>query len=151
MAKNNSHSSNGSGRSETQLDATPCQPSGTLVVIGGREKKEGHRPILELLAKRAGSGKLVVATLASEVPEEQWQEYEKTFRELGVGRIEQLDVRERAELLDHSKLQLLDDTTVLFFAGGDQMKITSRFGGTLLCDRMREMYERGATIAGTSS
>jgi cyanophycinase len=138
-------------KSEAQMDATPCQPNGTLVVIGGKEKKEGDRPILELLAKRVGSGKLVVATLASEEPEEQWKEYQKTFRDLGVERIEQLDVRRREELLENPRLELLDDATVLFFAGGDQMKITSRFGGTPLCDRLREMYEKGATLAGTSS
>jgi cyanophycinase len=138
-------------KSEAQMDATPCQPNGTLVVIGGKEKKEGDRPILELLAKRVGSGKLVVATLASEEPEEQWKEYQKTFHELGVERIEQLDVRRREELLENPRLEMLDDATVLFFAGGDQMKITSRFGGTPLCDRLRDVYEKGATLAGTSS
>jgi cyanophycinase len=138
-------------KSEAQMDATPCQPNGTLVVIGGKEKKEGDRPILELLAKRVGSGKLVVATLASEEPEEQWKEYQKTFHELGVERIEQLDVRRREELLENPRLEMLDDATVLFFAGGDQMKITSRFGGTPMCDRLRDMYEKGVTVAGTSS
>jgi cyanophycinase len=151
MAKNNNDSSNGSQKSETQLDATPCQPSGDLVVIGGNEKKEGDRPILELLAKRVGSGKLIVVTVASEEPEEQWQEYQKSFRELGVERIEQLDARQREELLKNPRLGLLDEATVVFFAGGDQMKITSRFGGTPLCERLREIYEKGATIAGTSS
>jgi cyanophycinase len=152
MAKNNSEQTNGnSPSSDTQLDATPCSPKGMLVVIGGHEKKEGHRPILELLAKQVGSGKLVVATLASEEPQSQWQDYERSFRELGVSRIEQLNVQRREELLTDPRLKVLDDARVLFFAGGDQMKITTKFGGTLLCDRMREMYQQGATIAGTSS
>src|SRR3982750_1360593 len=85
MAKNHNQSTNGNfPSSDTQLDATPCHPKGMLVVIGGHEQKEGHRPILEVLAKRVGSGKLVVATLASEEPESQWKEYERSFRELGV-------------------------------------------------------------------
>jgi cyanophycinase len=152
MARNHNPQSNGdSSAVHSQLKATPCNPKGKLVVIGGREQKEGHRPILELLAKRVGSGKLVVATLASEEPESQWQEYERSFRELGVKHIEQLDVRRREELLTDPRLALLDDARVLFFAGGDQMKITTRFGGTPLCDRMRELYQQGATIAGTSS
>jgi cyanophycinase len=151
MEKNNNHKAAGQLKSEAQMDATPCQPSGTLVVIGGKEKKEGDRPILELLAKRVGSGKLIVATLASEEPEAQWQEYQKTFRELGVKRIEQLDVRRREELVENPRLELLDEAAVLFFAGGDQMKITSRFGGTPLCDRLRQLYEKGVTVAGTSS
>jgi cyanophycinase len=152
MARNHNPKSNGNSSAvDSQLKATPCNPKGKLVVIGGREQKEGHRPILELLAKRVGSGKLVVATLASEEPESQWHEYERSFRELGVKHIEQLDVRRREELLTDPRLSLLDNARVLFFAGGDQMKITTRFGGTPLCDRMRELYQEGATIAGTSS
>jgi cyanophycinase len=136
---------------DTQLDSTPCHPEGTLVVIGGKEQKEGSRPILELIAKRVGSGKLVVCTLASEEPEEQWKEYRATFQDLGVKRIEQLDARRREELMDESRKDLLDDKTVVFFAGGDQMKITAKFGGTALCERLRKIYTNGATIAGTSS
>lgn len=152
MAKNHNPHSDGMWQtSNPQPRATPCNPKGKLIVIGGREQKEGHRPILELLAKQVGSGKLVVATLASEEPESQWHEYERCFRELGVKRIEQLDVRRREELVSDPRLHLLDDVRVLFFAGGDQMKITTRFGGTALCERMRELYQEGATIAGTSS
>ena len=142
--------SNG-GQTNVQLDATPFRPEGTLIVIGGNEEKEGHRPILELIAKRAAKGKLLVVTVASEQPEEQWERYEKTFKELGVARLEQFDARSREELLEQSRPELLDEDTVIFFAGGDQMKITSKFGGTPLCDRLRELYTGGALIAGTSS
>lgn len=44
------------------LTRTPFRPEGTLILIGGNEAKEGHRPILELIAKRARGGKLVVGT-----------------------------------------------------------------------------------------
>jgi cyanophycinase len=143
-------------REQEQLEvppvyATPVEPQGSLIIIGGHENKEGHRPILEQIARSVRKGKLVVATLASEEPEEQWDTYRTAFIELGVSRVEHLDVRKREELLSNPRLDLLDDAEVLFFAGGDQTKITSRFGGTPLCTRMRERYEQGATIAGTSS
>lgn len=121
------------------------------MIIGGNEHKDGDRPILEELARRAGSGTLVVATLASEEPEAQWKQYQTLFHELGVRKVEQLDVRRREELLEDPRLELLDTATVVFCAGGDQLKITSRFGGTPLCDRVRRFYEAGGTIAGTSS
>jgi cyanophycinase len=41
--------------------------------------------------------------------------------------------------------------SVIFFAGGDQLKITSRFGGTQICEIVRQRYAEGALIAGTSS
>lgn len=139
------------GQTDVQLDSTPFRPEGTLIVIGGNEAKEGHRPILELIAKRARAGKLVVMTIASEEPEEQWENYQKTFKELGVPRLEQFDARSREQLLEQSRPEMLDEGTVVFFAGGDQMKITSKFGGTPLCDRLRQLYAQGALIAGTSS
>jgi cyanophycinase len=40
---------------------------------------------------------------------------------------------------------------VIFIAGGDQQKISSKLGGTPLCDLLRDLFLGGATIAGTSS
>src|SRR4051794_38636330 len=137
------------GRSRGQLGRIPADPAGTLIIIGGHENKEGHRPILEAIAKRVGDGKLIVATLASEEPDPQWETYNKAFRELGVERIEHLDARERHDLMTEDLVELLEGASVVFFAGGDQLKITSKFGGTVLCERMRELYEQGGTIAGT--
>jgi len=97
-----------------------------------------------------GAGKLVIATLASEEPDEQFEQYRTVFSELGVRKIEQLDSRRREDLLDDPD-GLLDGAKVIFFAGGDQLKITSRMGGTQLCDQVRELYRKGATLAGTSS
>ena len=130
---------------------TPVDPQGDLIVIGGRENKEGHRPILEEVARRANGGKIVVTTFGSDEPEEQWSDYEKVFRELGVKDLVHLDARKREELLQHPRLDEVEGASVIFFGGGDQTKVTSRFGGTPLCSRIREMYQQGVTIAGTSS
>jgi cyanophycinase len=139
------------GDHKIPVHATPTEPNGSLIIIGGREQKQGALEILEEVARRVGAGKLIVATIASEEPEEQWEDYRKVFNELGVTRIEHLNVKRREELLDNPRIELFDDVQVLFFAGGDQLKITSKFGGTPLCDRMRQLYQSGATIAGTSS
>lgn len=132
-------------------DGAVCETRGSLVIIGGNENKHGHRPILQELAKRTGKGKLIVATIASEEPQPQWEEYKRVFSELGVHRIDHLDVRQRDELVNNERLDVLTDAKVVFFAGGDQMKITSRFGGTRLCETLRDAYRKGATVAGTSS
>jgi len=71
---------------------------------------------------------LLVATFASEQPQQQWEEYRKVFRSLGVKRVAQLDARTRSDLLS-SQLEEAMSASVIFFAGGDQLKITSRFGG----------------------
>jgi len=39
----------------------------------------------------------------------------------------------------------------VFFTGGDQLKITSQIGDTLVYRRIQEIYEEGGVIAGTSA
>jgi cyanophycinase len=155
MAKSNSkNQKSASGResgSRTRLRRSTAGAKGTLVIIGGHENKDGNPTILAELARRVGSGKLVISTMASEEPTEQWDEYSRVFRELGVKRMEQMDARSREQIVTQDHAEVLKDASVIFFAGGDQLKIASRFGGTPLCEQMRTLYGRGATIAGTSS
>jgi cyanophycinase len=125
---------------------------GALVVIGGHEDKEGDRLILRELARRAGRGKLVVATVASEEPARYWETYESVFRALGVPHVYHLDVRSRDEAKSERKVAILDDAAVVFFTGGDQLKITSRLGDSPIYERLCQIYsEEGGTIAGTSA
>jgi len=125
---------------------------GALVVIGGHEDKEGEKVILRELARRAGSGRLVVSTVASSQPEAYWETYERVFRGLGVRHVWHLDVDNREEAKSERKLRILDDACVVFFTGGDQLKITSRLGDSPIYTRLCEIYmEEGGTIAGTSA
>ena len=126
---------------------------GSLIVIGGHEDKEGEKLILREVARRAGpAGKIVVATVASEEPDAYWETYERVFRGLGVKHVWHLDVRDRTEAREERKVRILDEATVVFFTGGDQLKITSRLGDSPIYDRLCEIYTReGGTIAGTSA
>jgi cyanophycinase len=125
---------------------------GSLVVIGGHEDKEGDKLILRELARRAARGKIVVATVASDDPEEYWDIYQRVFRGLGVPHVYHLDVRSREEGKEDRKVRILDDATVVFFTGGDQLKITSMLGDSPIYNRLCRIYtEQGGTIAGTSA
>jgi cyanophycinase len=125
---------------------------GSLVVIGGHEDKEGDKLILRDLARRAGRGKVVVATVASDDPGEYWNIYERVFRGLGVPHVFHLDVQSREQAKEERKVRILDAATVVFFTGGDQLKITSILGDSPIYDRLCRIYgEDGGTIAGTSA
>jgi cyanophycinase len=93
----------------------------------------------------------VVATLASEQPEFQWERYAQVFRELGVKRVEHLAAAGREELVDGRGVGLLADASAIFFTGGDQVKIASKLGGTPLLAELRERFAAGALVAGTSA
>jgi cyanophycinase len=124
---------------------------GTLIVIGGHEDKEQDKEILREVSRRAGSGKLVVTTVASQSPDELWEQYREIFRELGVKKIEHLDIRERGEALSEDCAGVLDGATAVFFTGGDQLKITSQIGDSRVYQKITELVERGGTVAGTSA
>src|SRR5690606_11882755 len=49
------------------------------------------------------------------------------------------------------KLEILRDATGVFFTGGDQLRITSQIGDTPIEHRIREIYDAGGVIAGTSA
>jgi cyanophycinase len=129
----------------------PVTAKGSLVIIGGHEEKEGQALILREVARRVGTGKLLVATLASGVPGEMWRDYQRAFIALGVKRVEHLDIPSREALLRDPRPEILEDASVVFFTGGGQLRITTVFGGTELCERIQEFYRRGGTIAGTSA
>src|SRR4051812_31506498 len=98
------------------------KPKGTLLIIGGHEDKEDDKIILRRVADFVGSGKLVVATLASGEATESWLEYERVFRGLGVRHVHHLRVAERADADAIAPLRTLEDASAVFFTGGDQLK-----------------------------
>jgi cyanophycinase len=124
---------------------------GDLVMIGGHEEKKGDRIILREVARRVDGGALVIATVGSNEADALADEYERVFRALGVRHVRHLRAETREQVLDDPPLGKLDDARVIFFTGGAQMKITTTLGGTVLCDRIRKIYEEGGTIAGTSA
>jgi cyanophycinase len=123
----------------------------SLIIIGGHEDKTGDKLILRAVAERVGSGRLVIATVASEMPKAQYEEYERIFRGLGVEHIYKLEVETREDAMSDKSLRALEDTSAIFFTGGDQVKITSQLGCSPVCERIQEIYESGGTIAGTSA
>ncbi|HUQ87022.1 MAG TPA: cyanophycinase [Vicinamibacterales bacterium] len=133
------------------LHAVPRNSKGSLLIIGGNETKQVTNPILEELTAHIGRGKLVIATFASNEPSPQWERYRRLFKKMGVRRIEHLDARSRDELMINPLEKITEGASAIFFGGGDQLKITSRFGGTPTCEAIRKLYAAGAMIAGTSS
>jgi cyanophycinase len=124
---------------------------GTLIVVGGREDREGEKLILRSIAGHARGGRLVVATVASDVPDELWQEYHALFRGLGVKDVAHLDVDSREDAKADAKLRILDGASTVFFTGGDQLRITSLLGDSPIYERVKRIYEDGGTVGGTSA
>jgi len=155
---NGKHSINGKERRIRELKARPIRPGdpqlpakGRLLIIGGHEAKVGNMVILRALARLVGSGKLVVATLASEQPAEQWERYQSVLRSLGIRHLNHLRVESRADAETPRAMGILEGATGVFFTGGDQLRLTSLIGDTPVFSRCYEIFAHGGVIAGTSA
>ena len=126
-------------------------PAGTLFVIGGAEDRHDTKIILSRLAERIGSGKLVISTLASDYGDEVWEVYRKLFISMGVKHVKHLGINHRDETSKDPRLDMLAGAKAIFFTGGDQLKITTRLGGTALSELIEEIYRQGGIIGGTSA
>ena len=125
--------------------------TGTLIIIGGHEDKCADPLILQEITDRIGAGKLVVATVASRLPDSMWEEYQRVFRRLGVKHLYRLDVVDHEDACSDAKRRILEDADGVFFTGGDQIKITSLIGASPICERLREIYHGGGLVCGTSA
>ncbi|HET6313176.1 MAG TPA: cyanophycinase [Chloroflexia bacterium] len=145
MAKNNGRSN---GRSNGRRD----EVKGSLIIIGGREQKEGDTVILREVARRAKEGKgLVLVTVATNEPEELAEDYRKAFAELGLKSIDVLDIRTREEAHDPENIKKVIKCSVVFFTGGDQLRITSQIGDSPIFQCLHDIFLNGGTIVGTSA
>ena len=124
---------------------------GELVIIGAHEDKECCRTMLGEVAARAKSGMLLVMTLTSEEGMAQWKSYQRAFSDLGVKKVEHFELDSRPDSDVQRRMALVERASLYFFAGGDQLRITSKFGGTEFCEVLRKRHTAGAAIAGTSS
>jgi len=129
------------------------QHAGTLIIIGGREDKQQERSILQLVAQAARhvDGSMVVMTAATAYPVELAEQYVAIFTALGVKQIDVVHCETRDQANNEEHLETLRRAAVVFFTGGDQLRLTSQLGGSLACDCLQELYACGGTLAGTSA
>lgn len=126
---------------------------GNLIIIGGAEDKKGEKEILKEVCSKIDkeNEKLVIATIATELPKEVGAEYTDIFKKLGVKNIDILDIVQRDDACRESNVALIKNASLVFFTGGDQLRITSLVGGTPLYDALKESVENGCIFVGTSA
>jgi cyanophycinase len=126
--------------------------SGTLVIIGGAEDRDGDKSILCEIAERVGRGKMVIITVGGgNHGQKALDEYEQAFRGLGVPHVYKLTITSREDAKSARTGRALADADGVYFTGGDQLETMSRIGDTPIFTRVHEIYAGGGVIAGTSS
>lgn len=124
---------------------------GTLIIIGGSEDKKNEMEILKEVARRTHKGKMVIVTIASNHPEELWTIYKKIFSHFGIKDIRHFSIDDHQQARDPENIKIFNDVHTVFFSGGDQLKVTSKIGGTPVIEKIMDIYKKGGLIAGTSA
>lgn len=129
------------------------ETQGDLVIIGGAEDKNGDCIILREFVRRAGGikARIVVMTVATELPREVGDDYLRVFERLGVEDVRIVDTVTRDDASSSTHLEAIEKATGVFFTGGDQARITSILKDTEIDKLLHKRFSEGAAIAGTSA
>ena len=146
------------------------KPKGKLISIGGAEDKgtdleQGYVQrnrlnffelgILKRIVDEVGgtTKRIEVITTASSIPEEVGENYIEAFGKIGCTNIGIIPIRNRQDAMLPEYIDRVKNCDGVMFSGGDQLRLTSIFGGTdiynILHDRL--VQEEGFVIAGTSA
>ena len=124
---------------------------GNLVLIGGAEDNRRDKRVLKRIIELNNATNIVVIPSASSYPSSLAEEYRYAFRDLGIEEINIFDIREKSEADKSEYLEKIRESDLIFFTGGDQVKLVNILDGTELIDIIKTMYRNGSTIAGTSA
>ncbi|WP_026897234.1 cyanophycinase [Daejeonella oryzae] len=147
-------------------------PKGKLVIIGGAVDlgsslsfnenishphyiKFFERGILKRViteSAKAEDSVIEVITTASQIPDIVGPEYIKSFNQLQVNNVNVLPIKTREEANSKEYLDRLEKADAVIFSGGDQLRLSSIFGGTQFLTTMKRKYqEEDFMVAGTSA
>ena len=143
---------------------------GKLLAIGGAEDKgtdletgEIHRNNLNffelgilrrIVEETGGSGsRIEVVTTASMIPHEVGENYLTAFGKIGCTNIGLMHIRNRPDAMKEEYIERLQKCDAIMFSGGNQLRLTSTFGGTKFLQIVLERYhnEPAFLVAGTSA
>lgn len=126
------------------------RPRGYLFIIGGGTRPEPVMKRFVEMASRAGSGRIVILPMASATPDETGRSLVEEFKQLGAREVAYYNFT-RKEAENYSNARLLAESGGIFFSGGVQTRITEAILDTPIHNMIKELYQKGAVIGGTSA
>jgi cyanophycinase len=144
-------------------------PKGKLIAIGGAEDKGSDLEkgaifrnnlnffelgILRRIVAEAGGSdaNIEVITTASTIPYEVGENYLDAFGKIGCTNVHIIHIRNREDAQKPEYIERIQQCNCVMFSGGNQLRLTTIFGGTRFLDIIQERYRKeNFVIAGTSA
>jgi len=125
---------------------------GLLFLIGGAEDRTGDKLILKTILDQTHAHRIVIIPTASGYPKDIFRTYDNAFRGLGTRDIRCLDIRYRDEADRQEYMEILEHADLVFFGGGDQVRLVDTLADTKALELIGRRFEAGQLhIAGTSA
>ena len=143
-------------------------PLGHLIAVGGAEDKGTDlekgimqrnrlnffelgilKNIISLIP--GNEANVEVITTASSIPDEVAENYKDAFSKLGCNNIGHLRIRNREDAGIAEYKERLRACNCIMFSGGNQLRLSSIFGGTEFLDILKSRYEQEEFIIGGTS
>lgn len=131
------------------------QHRGWIIPIGGAEEKVNEPEILQRFVTLCGGGSpdkadIVVIPTASRLLDT-GARYEQIFTDLGAGHVEAMDFDTRRDCDEAGRIARIERANGVFFTGGNQLRLSTVLGGTLIAKTLRKRNAAGMHVAGTSA
>jgi cyanophycinase len=145
-------------------------PKGKLIAIGGAEDKGSDLDTIKLLQSNLNFSelgilkrivqevggtekKIEVITTASMIPIEVGEYYQNAFSKIGCKSIGFMHIRNRADANEENYIQRIKVADAVMFSGGNQLRLTTTFGGTSFLQIILDRYlnDPEFVVAGTSA
>ena len=132
---------------------------GIIIAIGGSENKDKqidiNNSILSEVIKNSKYGidsNIIIIPTASLLQNQIESEYRTTFEKIGCKNINTLFITSKEQVDSPDNLNLLKNSNVILFSGGDQSRITECFLDTkFLSDLINKFNSEHFVVAGTSA
>jgi cyanophycinase len=125
---------------------------GTIIPIGGAEERRGSPTILKRFVEICGGRRASIAVIPTASQRgDTGRRYKRTFEGLGVERATVLAYERRSDCKREDWLEILEQADGVFLTGGNQLRLSTTLGGTIVARTLRRRNREGQHIAGTSA
>lgn len=125
---------------------------GFIVPIGGAEEKMRDAHVLQRFVKICGGkrARIVVIPTASG-GRDTGPHYQDLFKAMRAEKVQILPLERRGDCGDREVLEAIGTASGVFLTGGNQLRLSTTLGGTLVARLIRRRNAAGMHVAGTSA